>query len=69
MSDNFTPRLGRIGWKAGTRLDRYINRVMNAAHAAGHANGTSRSKFTGEGQPLARWQGQGSMPAVNAALS
>ncbi len=47
MSDNFTPRLGRIGWKAGTRLDRYINRVMNAAHAAGHVNGTSRSKFTG----------------------
>lgn len=47
MSDNFTPKLGRIGWKAGTRLDRYINRVMNAAHAAGHINGTSRSKFTG----------------------
>ena len=47
MSDSFTPKLGRIGWKAGTRLDRYINRVMNAAHAAGHINGTSRSKFTG----------------------
>lgn len=47
MSDNFTPKLGRIGWKAGTRLDRYINRVMNAAHAAGHVNGTSRSTFTG----------------------
>ncbi|MBZ0215945.1 MAG: hypothetical protein K8F25_05295, partial [Fimbriimonadaceae bacterium] len=47
MSDNFTPKLGRIGWKAGTRLDRYIHRVMNAAHAAGHVNGTSRSKFTG----------------------
>ena len=47
MSDSFTPKLGRIGWKAGTRLDRYINRVMNAAHAAGHVNGTSRSKFTG----------------------
>ncbi|MBZ0261412.1 MAG: DUF3363 domain-containing protein [Hyphomicrobiales bacterium] len=47
MSDNFTPKLGRIGWKAGTRLDRYINRVMNAAHAAGHVNGASRSKFTG----------------------
>ena len=47
MSDNFTPKLGRIGWKAGTRFDRYINRVMNAAHVAGHVNGTSRSKFTG----------------------
>ena len=47
MSENFTPKLGRIGWKAGTRLDRYINRVMNAAHVAGHVNGTSRSKFTG----------------------
>ncbi|MEQ1524152.1 MAG: DUF3363 domain-containing protein, partial [Aestuariivirga sp.] len=47
MSDNFTPKLGRIGWKAGTRLDRYINRVMHAVHAAGHVNGTSRSKFTG----------------------
>ncbi len=47
MTNDFTPKLGRIGWKAGTRLDRYIHRVMNAAHAAGHVNGTSRSKFTG----------------------
>ena len=47
MSDSFTPKLGRIGWKAGTRLDRYINRVMHAAQAAGHVNGLSRSKFTG----------------------
>lgn len=47
MTNDFTPKLGRIGWKAGTRLDRYINRVMNAAHAAGHVNGGSRSKFTG----------------------
>ncbi len=47
MANDFTPKLGRIGWKAGTRLDKYINRVMHAAHAAGHVNGTSRSKFTG----------------------
>ena len=47
MANDFTPKLGRIGWKAGTRLDRYINRVMNAAHAAGHVSATSRSKFTG----------------------
>ena len=47
MANDFTPKLGRIGWKAGTRLDRYINRVMNAAHAAGHVSGRSRSKFTG----------------------
>jgi len=47
MANDFTPKLGRIGWKAGTRLDRYINRVMHAAHAAGHVNGTSRSRFTG----------------------
>lgn len=47
MANDFTPKLGRIGWKAGVRLDRYINQVMHAAHAAGHVNGTSRSKFTG----------------------
>ncbi len=47
MANDFTPKLGRIGWKNGTRLDRYINRVMHAAHAAGHVKGTSRSKFTG----------------------
>ena len=47
MANDFTPKLGRIGWKAGTRLDRYINPVMHAAHAAGHVNGRSRSKFTG----------------------
>ena len=47
MSHNFTPKLGRIGWKAGTRLDRYINQVMRAAQAAGHANSKSRSSFTG----------------------
>ncbi len=36
MTDDFIPRLGRIGWKGGTRLDRYVNRVMHAAHKAGH---------------------------------
>jgi type IV secretory pathway VirD2 relaxase len=47
MTYDFTPKLGRIGWKTGTRLDRYINRVMHAAHAAGHVSRTSRSKFSG----------------------
>lgn len=36
MTDDFMPRLGRIGWKGGTRLDRYVNRVMHATHKAGH---------------------------------
>jgi type IV secretory pathway VirD2 relaxase len=47
MSDSFTPKLGRIGWKQGTRLDRYINRVMRAAQAAGHVAGSGRKGFTG----------------------
>ncbi|MFN0190974.1 MAG: DUF3363 domain-containing protein [Aestuariivirga sp.] len=47
MSDSFTPKLGRIGWKQGTRLDRYINRVMRAAQAAGHVGGSSRGRFNG----------------------
>ena len=34
MTDDFMPRLGRIGWKGGTRLDRYVNRVMHAAQKA-----------------------------------
>lgn len=47
MSDSFTPKLGRIGWKQGTRLDRYINKVMRAAQTAGHVYGGRRSGFTG----------------------
>ena len=47
MSDSFTPKLGRIGWKRDIRLDRYVNQVMRAAHAAGHVHGKSRSSFTG----------------------
>jgi type IV secretory pathway VirD2 relaxase len=47
MSDSFTPKLGRIGWKQGTRLDRHINRVMRAAHVAGHINGSGKSRFSG----------------------
>jgi type IV secretory pathway VirD2 relaxase len=47
MPDSFTPKLGRIGWKQGTRLDRYINRVMRAAHAAGQVAGVGRKGFTG----------------------
>jgi type IV secretory pathway VirD2 relaxase len=47
MSDSFTPKLGRIGWKSGTRLDRYINRVMRAAQAAGHISGSRNSRFNG----------------------
>ncbi|MFN0190557.1 MAG: DUF3363 domain-containing protein [Aestuariivirga sp.] len=47
MSDSFTPKLGRIGWKSGTRLDRYINRVMRAAQAAGHMGGTGNGRFNG----------------------
>jgi type IV secretory pathway VirD2 relaxase len=46
MANEFVPRLGRIGWKRGTRLDRYVNRVMHAAHKAGHL-GRSRSRFSG----------------------
>ena len=47
MSDSFTPKLGRIGWKQGTRLDSYINRVMRAAHTAGHVHGSRKSSFSG----------------------
>jgi type IV secretory pathway VirD2 relaxase len=47
MSDSFTPKLGRIGWKQGTRLDRYINKVMRAAQTAGQVNGNRSSGFTG----------------------
>jgi type IV secretory pathway VirD2 relaxase len=46
MTDEFVPRLGRIGWKRGTRLDRYVNRVMHAAHRAGHLSGSS-TRFSG----------------------
>ncbi len=46
MTDDFMPRLGRIGWKGGTRLDRYVNRVMHAAHKAGHL-AKSGSSFSG----------------------
>lgn len=46
MTDEFVPRLGRIGWKRGTRLDRYVNRVMHAAHKAGHL-GRSSGRFSG----------------------
>ncbi len=47
MPDTFTPKLGRIGWKRDLRLDRYVNQVMRAAHAAGHVHGKTRSNFTG----------------------
>jgi type IV secretory pathway VirD2 relaxase len=47
MSDSFTPKLGRIGWKQGTRLDSYINRVTRAVHTAGHVNGSRKSSFSG----------------------
>jgi type IV secretory pathway VirD2 relaxase len=47
MSNSFTPKLGRIGWKQGTRLDSYINRVTRAVHTAGHVNGSSKSSFSG----------------------
>jgi type IV secretory pathway VirD2 relaxase len=47
MSNSFTPKLGRIGWKHGTRLDSYINRVTRAVHSAGHVNGSRKSSFSG----------------------
>ncbi len=47
MSNSFTPKLGRIGWKHGTRLDSYINRVTRAVHTAGHVNGSRKSIFSG----------------------
>ena len=48
MSNSFTPKLGRIGWKQGTRLDRYVNQVMRAANAAGYQSGDKKSSFTGK---------------------
>jgi type IV secretory pathway VirD2 relaxase len=48
MSNSFTPKLGRIGWKQGTRLDRYVNQVMRAAHSAGYQSGGRKSAFTGK---------------------
>jgi type IV secretory pathway VirD2 relaxase len=47
MSNSFTPKLGRMGWKQGTRLDRYINQVMRSAHAAGYVHGKTHSNFNG----------------------
>jgi type IV secretory pathway VirD2 relaxase len=47
MSHSFTPKLGRIGWKHGTRLDSYINRVTRAIHTASHVNGSRKSSFSG----------------------
>jgi hypothetical protein len=47
MSNSFTPKLGRIGWKQGTRLDSYIKRVTRAVHTAGHINGSRKSSFSG----------------------
>ncbi len=47
MSNSFTPKLGRIGWKQGTRLDSYINKVTRAVHTAGHVNGSRKSSFSG----------------------
>ncbi len=47
MSNSFTPKLGRIGWKQGTRLDSYINRVTRTVHTAGHVNGSRKSSFSG----------------------
>lgn len=47
MSNSFTPKLGRIGWKQGTRLDSYINRVTRAVHTAGHVKGSRKSSFSG----------------------
>jgi type IV secretory pathway VirD2 relaxase len=48
MSDSFTPKLGRIGWKQGTRLDRYINQVMRAAHSAGYHSSGRNSSYMGK---------------------
>jgi type IV secretory pathway VirD2 relaxase len=48
MSDSFTPKLGRIGWKQGTRLDRYINQVMRAAHSAGYQSSGRSSSYAGK---------------------
>jgi type IV secretory pathway VirD2 relaxase len=62
MSDSFTPKLGRIGWKHGTRLDRYINQVMRAAHSAGYQSGGNRSAFTG--QRLGRGSAFGTLAAT-----
>lgn len=47
MSNSFTPKLGRIGWKQGTRLDSYINRVTRAVHTAGHVKGSRKNSFSG----------------------
>jgi type IV secretory pathway VirD2 relaxase len=47
MSNSFTPKLGRIGWKQGTRLDSYINRVTRAVQTAGHVSGSRKSSFSG----------------------
>ena len=48
MPESFTPKLGRIGWKQGTRLDRYINQVMRAAHSAGYQSSGRTSSYTGK---------------------
>ncbi len=66
MSDSFTPKLGRIGWKQGTRLDRYINQVMRAAQSAGQVYGrgraASRDHILGAAPPLERWLRAGLYP-------
>ena len=62
MSNSFTPKLGRIGWKHGTRLDSYINKVMRAAHSAGYQPRGSKSSFTG--QRLGRGNAFGTLAAA-----
>ncbi|MDP8997677.1 MAG: DUF3363 domain-containing protein [Pseudomonadota bacterium] len=62
MSNSFTPKLGRIGWRHGTRLDSYINKVMRAAHSAGYQPRGSKSSFTG--QRLGRGNAFGTLAAA-----
>ena len=73
MSDSFTPKLGRIGWKQGTRLDRYINRVMRAAHQLAIDRVARNSSFTGQrwagAAPLGHLRPQASIPVASAASS
>lgn len=66
MTDDFMPRLGRIGWKGGTRLDRYVNRVMHAAHKAGHLT-KSGSSFSGS--RIARGAAFGTLAGAGFAAS
>jgi hypothetical protein len=73
VSNSFTPKLGRIGWKQGTRLDSDINRVarqfilLDTLTAAGRVRPQVRELAGAE--PLVSSPQQASIPVASVASS